>query len=78
MSGREDKIVEATKELLEQQFKKSSAETILACEQKSRQMAEGFLAALGKVLEEGAGKGANAGGIDEAGDNQYLIFACIL
>ena len=61
MSEREEKIVETAKELLAQQFEKSSAETILACEQKSRQMADGFLAAIGKVLAEGAGEGKGEG-----------------
>lgn len=77
MSEREEKIVETAKELLAQQFEKSSAETILACEQKSRQMADGFLAAIGKVLAEGAGKVENAEGTSGAGEDQYLIFSCL-
>ncbi len=77
MSEREEKIVETAKELLAQQFEKSSAETILACEQKSCQMADGFLAAIGKVLAEGAGEGKNAERTGGAGEDQYLIFSCL-
>ena len=77
MSEREEKIVETAKELLAQQFEKSSAETVLACEQKSRQMADGFLAAIGKVLAEGTEKVENAKGTGGAGEDQYLIFSCL-
>ena len=74
MSEREEKIVETAKELLAQQFEKSSAETILACEQKSRQMADGFLTAIGKVLAEGAGEGKNAERTGGAGRTSILSF----
>ena len=73
MSGREEKIMEATGELLAEQFEKSSAETVLICEQKSSQMAGSFLDALGKVFEkETAGKGEERGG-----EAQFLLFSCL-
>lgn len=77
MSEREEKIVETAKEFFVLQFEKSSAETVLACEQKSRQMADDFLIAIGKVLAEGAGKVENAEGTSGAGEDQYLIFSCL-
>lgn len=73
MSEREEKIMEASGELLAEQFKKSSGETVLICEQKSSQLVESFLDALGKVFEkEMAGKGEERGG-----EAQYLLFSCL-
>lgn len=73
MSGREEKIMKAAEELLAEQFEKSSAETVLICEQKSSQLAGSFLDALGKVFEkEIAGKGEERGG-----EEQYLLFSCL-
>ena len=65
--------MEAAEELLAEQFEKSSAETVLICEQKSSQLAGSFLDALGKVFEkEIAGKGDERGG-----EAQYLFFSCL-
>ena len=73
MSGREERIMEAAGEVLAEQFEKSSAETVLICEQKSSQLAGSFLDALGKVFEkEMAGKGEERGG-----EAQYLLFSCL-
>ncbi|MDE7446206.1 MAG: hypothetical protein K2N15_10990 [Lachnospiraceae bacterium] len=71
MSGREERIMEATGELLAEQFEKSSAETVLICERKSSQLAGSFLDALGKVFEKDTvGKEEERGG-----EAQYLLFS---
>ena len=71
MSGRKEKIMEAAKEAFPEQFEKSSAETTRRCEEKSSEMAEGFLRAFEKAAEQAiCGKKADSGS-----EVRYLLFS---
>ena len=71
MSGRKEKIMEAAKEVFPEQFEKSSAETIRRCEEKSSEMAEGFL----RAFEEAAEHAICRKEADSSSEVRYLLFS---
>ncbi len=74
MNGCRSKVIEEVlAEMLPGQFEKSSMETVLLSEKRSSGIAEGFLKALGKVMEQAVRRGG-----EKSSDRiQYLLFSCL-
>ncbi len=73
MSDRKERIMEAAESLIPQIWQKSSIETELFCEERSRELAEDFL----KVIEEGIRQAVHNAGEEGPGKISYLLFSCL-
>lgn len=74
MSGRRDKVMEEVlREMLPEQFEKSSMEMVLLSEKRSSEIIEGFLKAMGKVMGQAVCRERKKS--DE--QMQYLLFSCL-
>lgn len=62
-----------TEQVLAEQFEKSCRETVLHCEERKSEIAESFLQACFRLIEQAVNKG------EEGNDNKakYLLFSCL-
>ncbi len=73
MSDRKEKIIETAESLISEIWEESSIETSRFCEERSRELAEGFLAA----IEQGLRQVVHNAGMKGPGQVSYLLFSCL-
>jgi len=73
MSDRKEKIIEVAERLIPEIWQKSSLETGLFCEERSRELAEGFLSA----IEQGIRQIVRDVGKEGLEQIRYLLFSCL-
>lgn len=73
MSDRKEKIIESAESLISEIWERSSRETGRFCEERSRELAESFLA----VIEQGLRQVVHNAGKEGMGQVSYLLFSCL-
>lgn len=73
MSDRKEKIIEVAENLIPEIWQKSSIETGLFCEERSRELAEGFLS----TIEQGIRQIIRDVGKEGLEQIHYLLFSCL-
>lgn len=73
MSDRKEKIIEVAESLIPDIWQRSSMETSQFCEERSRELAEGFLSA----IEQGVRQIIRGGGKESLRQIRYLLFSCL-
>lgn len=73
MSDRKEKIIEVAESLIPEIWQQSSIETGLFCEERSRELAEGFLSA----IEQGIRQIVQDVGKEGLEQIRYLLFSCL-
>lgn len=73
MSDREEKLIKTVENLIPDIWQKSSLETEKFCKERSRELAESFLAA----IEQGLRQIIRNAGTEGLGELRYLLFSCL-
>ena len=73
MSDRKEKIIEVAESLIPEIWQKSSIETGLFCEERSRELAEGFLSVIEQGIEQIV-RDVGKGGLKQI---RYVLFSCL-